>query len=283
MKAIWAFDPFQSNKELDTFGRKIIHSLFDSKDTITAVYVASNAETQLSTAYDVPAEERYSSYPKNIILNKLQKLKMNQVKIDILFNKKISLSSTIQEIVNYSAKENVDMIVIATNSKKTLPKMIFGSFCETLIHSSSCDLLTYHQKTLYKSPKNIFYAHDFSKKGDAGLERIMEYAKKWKAKITVIHIPMFEGDTTYDKFKLKTQKQADEVQKLLMTNKIAGKVIINYELKSVHKTILSAAKKSKADIVAVSAQASKLTAFLGGSVSRQVLRESKIPTLILKV
>lgn len=283
MKVLWAFDPFQKNNELNIFGRKLIHSLFDRKDSIAAVYVASNAEVELSTAFDVPEEERYSTYPKNIISNKLKKLKMEQLKIDVLPSKKISLSSTIKEFVKHTEKQKTDIIVIATNSKELLPRMIFGSFCETLIHSSTSDLLVYHQKTEFKSPKNILYAHDFSKKGDAGLERIMEYAKKWNSMITVIHIPMYEADTTYDKFKIKTQKRAAEIEQLIIKNKVACKMIINYEIKPIHKIILSVASKSKADIVAISAQSSKLTALLGGSVSRQVLREIKIPSLILKV
>lgn len=283
MKILWAFDPFQKNNELNTFGRKIIHSLFDRKDSIAAVYVASNSEVELSMAFDVPEEERFSSYPKKIISNELKKLKMDQLNVEVLPLRKISLSSVIEELVKFTQKQKTDLIVIATNSKKLLPRMVFGSFCETLIHSSTCDILAYHQKTTFKSPKNILYAHDFSKKGDDGLERIMEYAKKWNAMITVVHIPMFDGDTTYDKFKAITQKRAAEVEKLITKNKLACKIVINYEIKPIHKIVLSVATKSKADIVAVSAQANKITALLGGSVSRQILREAKIPSLILKV
>lgn len=283
MKILWAFDPFQKNNELNTFGRKIIHSLFDRKDSISAIYVASNAEVELSMAFDVPEEERFSAYPKKIISNELKKLKMEQLKVEVLPLKKISLSSVIGELVNFTQKQKTDLIVIATNSKKLLPRMVFGSFCETLIHSSTCDLLAYHQKTTFKSPKNILYAHDFSKKGDVGLERVMEYARKWNAMITVVHIPMFDGDTSYDKFKSNTQKRAAEVEKLITKNKLSCKIVINYEVKPIHKIVLSVATKSKADIVAVSAQANKITALLGGSVSRQILREAKIPSLILKV
>ena len=283
MKVLWAFDPFQKNNELNTFGRKIIHSLFDKSDSVAAVYVASNAEVELSTAFNIPEEERYSLYPKNMISNALKKLKMEQLKVDVLTSKKISLSSIIEELVKHTQKQKIDLIVTATNGKKLLPRMVFGSFCETLIHSSKCDLLAYHQKTAFKSPKNILYAHDFSKKGDAGLQRVMDYAKKWNAMITIIHVPMYEGDTTYEKFKVNTQKRATEVEKLITNNKLACKMVINYEIKPIHKIILSAATKYKADIVAVSAQANKITALLGGSVSRQVLRETKIPSLILKI
>lgn len=283
MKVLWTFDPFQKNNELNTFGKKIIHSLFDKSDSLGAVYVASNAESELSLAFNIPEEERYSAYPKNLISSALKKLKMEQLKVDVLISKKISLSSIIEELVKHTQKQKTDLIVTATNNQKLLPKLVFGSFCETLIHSSTCDLLTYHQKTAFKYPKNILYAHDFSKKGDAGLQKIMVYAKKWKAKITIIHVPMFEGDMTYEEHKASTQLFADKVKDLVVSNNLECKMVINYEIKPIYKLVLSAAKKYKTDVVAVSAQASKLTAFLGGSVSRQVLREAKIPSLILKI
>lgn len=283
MKIFWTFDPFQKNDDLNKFGRKIIHSLFDKNDNLNAVYVASNAEVELSTAFNIPEEKRYSLYPKELILKKLKKLKMDQLNVDVLPSRKISLSSNIEALVKHSQEKKADMIVIATNSKALLPRLVLGSFCESLIHSSTCDLLIYHQKTNFKSPKNILYAHDFSKKGDIGLERVITYAKKWNAQITIVHAPMYEADTTYEIFKKNTQKHAAEIEKMVIGNKIVCKTIINYDIKPIHKIVLAAATKSKADIVVMSAQVGKFTAFLGGSVSRQVLREAKIPSLILKV
>lgn len=283
MKVLWAFDPFQKNNELNTFGRKIIQSLFDKKDSVAAVYVASNSEVEISTAFDVPENLRYSTYPKKLILNELKKLKMDQMDVNVLESRKVSLSSIIEVLVKFTEKQKTDLIVIATNSRKLLPRMIFGSFCETLIHASTCDILAYHQKTDFKSLKNILYAHEFSKKGDAGLLRAMEYAKKWNAKLTIVHIPMYEADVTYDKFKANTEKRAAEIEKLVLKNGLSCKIVVNYDIKPIHKIILNVATKTQADVVAMSAEASKLTALLGGSVSRQVLREAKIPSLILKV
>lgn len=283
MKVLWAFDPFQKNNELNLLGRKIIHSLFGKKDSIAAVYVASNAEAELSTAFNIPENQRYSSYPQKIIVKELKKLKMDQIKVDVLTSKKISLSSAIEEVVKHTKKQKTDLIVIATNSKKLLPRMVFGSFCETLIHSSTCDLLIYHQKTNFKGPKNILYAHDFSRKGDAGLLKVMEYAQKWNSMITIVHIPMYEADVSYESFKFNTQKRAREVEAQVIKNNLSCKMIVNYDVKPIHKIILLVASKSKCDIVAMSAMASKFTALIGGSVSRQVLREAKIPSLILKI
>lgn len=119
MKVLWAFDPFQQNTELNTFGRKIIHSLFDKNDSVAAVYVASNAEAELSTAFNIPEEERFGLYPKKLISSALKKLKMEQLSIDVLSSKKISLSSIIEELVKHTQKQKIDLIVTATNGKNS--------------------------------------------------------------------------------------------------------------------------------------------------------------------
>jgi nucleotide-binding universal stress UspA family protein len=287
MKVLWAFDPFQKNQKLNISGKKILETLFNSKkDSIEVAYVASKGEAELTTAFNIPESIRYSLYPKKVINAQLKKLKMRETPIDIISSTKISLSSMIQEFVKYTKDQKIDLVIMASNGKELLPRLIFGSFCETLIHSSECDLLIYHQKTKFTASKNakkILYAHDFTPKGDLGLKRVIEYAKNWNAKITIVHIPMFLSDMTYEEFKAITEKRALEIENNIKKDNCPYEMIINYEVKPVHKIILGVANKMNADLITVSAQSSKFTALLGGSTTRQILRESKIPSLILKV
>lgn len=286
MKVLWAFDPFQKNQKLNIIGKKILDTFFDSsKNSISAVYVASKAEAELTTAFNIPDSIRYSLYPKKVINAQLKKLKMRGLAIDIIPSIKMSLSSMIKEFVKYTKEQKIDLVIMSSNGKDLLPRLILGSFCETLIHSSECDLLIYHQKTKFdpKVTKKILYAHDFTEKGNLGLKRIIEYATDWDVIITIVHIPMFLSDMTYVKFKTITEKRALEIEKIIKKDGRPYEMIINYEVKPVHKIILSMANKMNADLIAVSAQSSKFTALLGGSTTRQILRESKIPSLILKV
>lgn len=286
MKIYWAYDPFQNNKELNLLGKKIIETLFRTKtDNISAIYVASNAEVEIANAFNIPEKLRYSLYPKKIILDQLKKIKMPSVKAEVISSKKISLSSIIKEFVAYIKSQKADLVVIASNSKTLLPRLIYGSFCETLIHSSESDLLIYHQKTKFnlRATKKILYAHDFTNKGDIGLKRVIEYAKKWNATLIIVHVPMFLPSISYDKFKALTEKRAQVVEDMMRKQGVEYEMIINYEIKPIKTIILNVANKLGADIIAMSAQASKITALLGGSITRQILREAKIPSLVLKV
>lgn len=286
MKVLWAFDPFQKNNDLNLLGKKIIEKLFNLKnDSISAVYLASKAEAELTTAFNVSEENRYSLYPKKILLSQLKKLKMDKVKAEVISSTKISLSSIIKEFVKYNKDQKTDLVIIPTNGKTLLPRLIFGSFCETLVHSAECDLLIYHQKTKFdsKSNKKILYAHDFTEKGNAGLKRVIEYAKNWDASLIILHVPMFLSNMSYEKFKTQTEKRALEIENSIKKVDINFEMIVSYDVKPINTIILNVAKKKDASFIAVTAEASKLTALLGGSITRQILRESKLPSLVLKV
>lgn len=285
MKILWAFDPFQKNQKLNLLGKKILNSLMDKKDSITAVYVASKSESELTTAFNIPEGERYTLYPKKIIQSQLLKLQESRIKAHVIPSLKISLSSAVQSLTKYATSQNADLLLISTNSKTLLPRLVFGSFAETLIHASACDLLMYHQKTKFnpKSTRKIAYAHDFTTKGDLGLKRVLEYAKKWNASVLVINVPMFLSNMTYEKFKELNIKRSLEVEEFIKTKNVPYEMVISYEVKTIDEIILGVAYKKNADLIAVSAKASKLTALLGGSITRQIIRETKIPALILKV
>ena len=285
MKVVWTFDPFDKNNELHLIGKKLLISLFNRIDSLEAVYIASNAEVELATAFSIPIEERYTEYPKKLIKNQLKKLSFKNIHVEVVFEKSLSLTATVQKIVNYSKINNIDLIVTATNSKLKLPQFMFGGFAESLVHISKCDLLTYHQKSKVstKAPANIIYAHDFSLKGERGLCRLIEYVNKWGAVLTIVHVAIPDATIGLQVFKNKTKKYGDKLEIYLTEQKVKYNLNIVYKISPIAETLFSISKKINADIIAVTAQSNKLTALLGGSVTRQVLRGSQLPTLVLKV
>ena len=64
MKILWTFNPFDKNGELHKSGVNLLTTLFGKKDSVEAVYVASSAEAELATSFNIPEEKRYYDYPK---------------------------------------------------------------------------------------------------------------------------------------------------------------------------------------------------------------------------
>jgi nucleotide-binding universal stress UspA family protein len=285
MKILWTFDPFEKNVELHNVGENICSHLFGSKDQVKVIYVASNTETMLATAYNIPEKKRYSEFPKKLIKEQLKNLSIKVSSVDVLFERTLSLTSIVKKVVDFTQINDTDMVIIASKSKKDLPHFIFGSFAETFVHLATCDLLIYHQKSQVHSqaPQNIIYAHDFTPKGFLGLERIIEYAKKWKSFLTIVHVPVPVAGVELHEFKKRIQKQASKIEKILEKHNIKGKIYLDYEVKPIAEILVDISVKTNADFISVTAQTKRLATLLGGSVTRQVLRESKLPTIVLKV
>ena len=285
MKILWAFTPFDQNENLHKIGKKIITTLFNKKDSYEVIYVASNAEAELATAFNIPVKDRYLNYPKKLIQAQLKKLSIKKMKVNILSENSISLTATVKKVVTYSKENKTSLIIIATNSKKFLPRAILGSFAETLVHLSVCDLLIFHQKTKLnsKAVENIIYAHDFSPKGTKGLEKVIVYVKKWNSLLTVVHVPIPEIGMELHEFKVNTDKKVLKLENYLKKHKVRYVITLEYKISPISETLISIAGKSKGSIIALTAQTNQLAALLGGSVTRQVLRESILPTLVLKV
>jgi nucleotide-binding universal stress UspA family protein len=285
MKVLWAFDPFAKNKELNSLGKKVVNIFFSRKDILEVLYIASNAEVELATAFNIPLLERYSNYPKKIIKDELKRLSLKKVSIEVIIEKTLSLTSSVKKLVNYSKKNHTDIILVATNEKRVFSRFVLGSFTETLIHLSVCDLLVYHQHSIIRHnvKLNIVYAHDFSLKGQEGLERIVVYAKKWDASITVVHISPFPDFTKEKQWLAKAQKLASKVDIFLNNENIEYIIKIENGVLGTSKTIVDIAAKTEANLIAVCSQSNKLSVLAGGSTTRQLLRESMLPVLILKV
>ena len=285
MKVLWTFNPFDKNNELHMMGKQLLISLFDRNDSLKAVYIASNAEVEIATAFSIPVEERYTYFPKKLIKDQLKKLLIKNIQVEVLFEKSLSLTATVQKLVNFSKINKFDLILTATNNKLKLPQTIFGGFAESLVHNSKCDLLTYHQKTKICTgvPANIVYGHDFSAKGERGLNRLIEYAIKWGAVLTIVHMAIPDGTMNLELFKNRTKKYGEKLEIYLFEKKIKYSLNIIYKISPIVETLFSISNKTNANIIAVTAQSNKLTALLGGSVTRQVLRRSQLPTLVIKV
>lgn len=284
MKILWTFDPFQENKELVHVGKKLLKSYFP-KDDINAVYVASLAENELNYAYDIPKEERYTTYPKSLIQKELKKIGMERVNTAVIPLHSLSLSSITKTLVDYSASNRFDLVVIASNAKAILPRLILGSFAESFIHLSKTDLLVFHQKTQFeaKMPKKILYAHDFSAKSQKGLERVINYAKHWKAHLAILHVNMPTGESDSNKENNVIAKKIQKLSLELKEQNISFDFILLENSRLIEELIIKTAKKIKADVISLTNQADKLDVLLGGSTTRHVLRNAKLPLLILKV
>lgn len=284
MKIIWAYNPFMENKETNITGSKILMKYFP-EDSIEVDYISSNAEAELAYAFDIPPKYRYNMYPKKLIIKQMERYNFKKIKVEVLPSMTLSLTDAVSTLAKHAMDTKADLIVLSTNGKKSNLFQLLGSFAESLIHSSTTDLLLYHQKTkiLTDKPKNILYALDQTPKGLSGLNKVLNYAQNWNATLHVVHIPSPAGEESDEEYEQNVDKRTKRTEKLLLKSTIIYKFSNLYDDAPLERTILDYAKKHKIDIISMAAKSNKLKVLLGGSVTRKVLKDATVPVLILKV
>ncbi|MCX5739145.1 MAG: universal stress protein [Proteobacteria bacterium] len=292
MKVLWAFNPFDVNRKLQQVARTTLKAIAGARDQLEAVYVASPVEIELATAFDVPVEIRFASYPKRLAEEALRKLGFKQMRATVLTQNSLSLTSSVRALAMHAAREKADLTLVASHARNGVSRLFLGSFAETLVHLSKTDLLVFQESThaAKRAPRNLLFAHDLSREGDRGFEKALTYAKRWKCALHVIHVPepaygihFDDQNPQVESYRKRVRKKIAGLESRLKRSRVEGSVVIDMRWAPISELILSQARRVHADLLLVLAKSGRLAGFMGGSVTRQVLRASVVPVLVLKL
>ncbi len=292
MKALWAFEPRgQSQKSIKGMSR-LLENLVKKPRDLSIGYVVTESEIYLYTAYDVPIADRFTSYPKELIMKELKKagVTVEPGQVDIFNHRTISTTPAVDHLLNQARKKKVDLIALHTHNKKGIERLVMGSFAETTVHRSRADLLLAGPNSTFPSRlRNIFFASDFSPKSKRDLGEVLALCKRIGARLTVFHAanPSYrwaidEADRKVQAYRRATDDMAQWIQNEGRKAGVPCSVEINADFDSIPNLTLKAAKKAKADLIILRAKVGPAAALIGGSVTRNILRNSKSPVLVLK-
>ena len=146
------------------------------------------------------------------------------------------------------------------------------------------------------APKNILVPTDFSKYSDAALEKAVDIATQYKAKIHLLHVVTEQVKRCMEDYCLdpqlvkqlekqsvkgakdKLKKEADAI-----ANKKGVEILLEIANGNAVDEIIRAQKAKKADLIVIGSQGQ--TGFLKqllGSVANQVVKNAKGPVLVIK-
>ena len=292
MKTLWAIEPFHQDKKNTKAIYNLIKQLTDKPSNIEAGFIVTRRESELHLAFDIPFEERFSSYPLKILQDKFEKANIDMVKKNIHVVDFDSLSTTkaVDRLLLLAKSRNSDLIALQTQARQGFKRIMLGSFAETAIHRSKIDLLLVNPKANF-SPKikNIFYASDFSPSAKLQLKKVLHLSKRLGARLTVFHAAeliykwsLDESNPKILAYRRKTLKIKNWIEQAGKEARVPCQVILTSEVAPTTELILKNIKKIGADLIVVSAKVGPLAALMGGSITRQIARSSTKPVLILK-
>jgi len=292
MKTLWALEPFHQDKAKIQTMYSLIKQFSPNDQEIDIGFIATRDIQALNLAFDVPVSERYSKFPRRIIVKNLLKAKIPLHEQNIIVNDidTISTTTAVQAFLDLAKKQKSELLAIFTQDKKDFVKFTLGSFAETAMELSPQNLLIVspNVKPISKL-STIFYASDFQEKNKSDILEMLDLSNHLKSKIVIYHhsqeLALLKKDkknTDLLKHKKNLDQFCDWIQDQARLKKAKVKIVLDSNLTSVSESILKAAKKEKAQIIAVTAKTGNLKAMFTGSTTRQVVRASEVPVLVLK-
>lgn len=247
-------------------------------------FIVTRAEPELALAFKIPQNKRYNTYPRKLIKEALASAKIPKKDSSIHVEDFETLSNTaaVDRFLLLAKSRNAKLIALHTHARKGITRLAVGSFAETTIHRSKINLLLVNPATNIAPKVNIILlATDFGIDSKNHLSQVINLCKDRESELVIFHHAKssYAVDLAYRKKvdKTKARYEAD-----CLIAGLEAKVIVNFEPINTVDSILSYVKIVKADLVVVSAKAGKITALMGGSVVRKIIRSSPQPVLVLK-
>lgn len=292
MKTLLALQPFHQDKDALKGLHRIVEQLASKPSDVEVGCVITRAEDELNTAFDVPLEERYTTHPKRLILENLRKIKspISEKAVHVVDYESLSTSQTVDRLLTLAKSRKAELIALFTHGREGFSRFMMGSFAETTIHRSRLDLLIVGPKTKVSGRvKRVFVSTDFDTKSKKQLERVVALCKDLGAELTVFHVAkviykwsLDEASPEVQAYRRRIRAMEEWVALSCSKAKVPCRIIVESQLRSITDLALKHAEKAKADLVVVSAKVGPLAAFLGGSVTRQIVRDGTFPVLVLK-
>ncbi len=292
MKALWAFEPFHQDETRIKSMYKMLSQLTGSPSNVEVGFIATRSESSLNLAFDIPEKEQFSIYPRKLIKQELKKarIKSEDKKIHVVDYETMSNTKAVDRLLRLASDRGADLIGVFTHARKGYLRFAIGSFAETAIHRSKTSLLIFNPQTqVAPKIKNMLFASDFSPTSKKHLKMAVAFCKKLKSNLTVFHHAEVIYKWSLDESNPKTQAYRRKVNQMkswieqeCQRAGISVEVIVASDFKATVDLIFTNMKKKKIDLVAVSAKAGPMVALMGGSITRQIVRSSKVPILVLK-
>ncbi len=300
-RIIWAADPLEDNK----FRSHSIQVLRDLSKrtgaTIEPVYLLSDGLLGLSlpkadlVGHFKPAAER--------ALNRLAKdTKISKLaKSSVLVSVPSSRGAAAEALDRYARSKSADLILVNSHGRSGLRRAVLGSFAETLTLHSKTPVLIAGPKTKHMLKlDHILFPTDFSPASKKAFVRVMEFAEKLGARLTIFYVILNPVEvfvqsgvgllgggfvTTQglvEQSQVRQRKQAAQWAATAMEKGLLADTAFDIDSSSVTQSILEYARKKKPGMIALASESSAVSAAVLGSIGRGVAREAPCPVLFLR-
>jgi nucleotide-binding universal stress UspA family protein len=253
-----------------------------------AIELAQNEETTIIllhsfyvmyTSPEIPMEfivEQSSAIQKDAD-TRLAELSKKTEKYDKIKCETISMEGFIVDsILTLVKKRKIDLVVMGTKGASGIAEMLIGSNTAKVIVKAICPVIAVPEKAKFEGIDKVAYATNYLSSDITMLKKLVEFTKRFKAKIEIIHIADGECQYAYEENLL--EKFSKKVK-----HKITYKAI-SYQLlfgEDVENKLEQYIKKEAINLLALSARKGNLfERIFRGSLTKKLAYHTSIPLIV---
>ncbi|RMF59560.1 MAG: universal stress protein [Calditrichaeota bacterium] len=205
--------------------------------------------------------------------------------------------SPAEEILNFAAREGVDLIVMGTHGRSGLSHFLLGSVAEKVIRHMQCPVITirytHGNGSLPSRLKRVVVPLDFSAYSRQALNHAVALAQQHGAALALLHVieervhPAYyvTGDVSLFKLLPDLRERSIDAMKEFVEKEIPSGVEHTFHVREgkAHQEIVNFAEEQDADLIAIATHGlSGLDYLLLGSTTEKVVRKAKTPVLAVR-
>lgn len=232
-------------------------------------YVYPDVPMQYLTV-QIQSAEQVANNQLKLLCEKVEK--SEKLKCEIINKESLAVDLILETI----EKKKPGLVVMGTKGVSGIKEIFIGSNTGKIVEKAKCPVIVVPEKVSYSPIKNITYATDYNLTDIYALEKLVEIAKLFNSKITLLHVgfELFTHETEDDfmnTFKSKVKKD-------ILYNKIDFKVVYGKDLTDVLEDYI---KYESPDLIAMSATYKNLfDKVFGSSLTKKMAYHTKIPLLV---
>ena len=223
-------------------------------------------------AYRMIEERKKNTYFQLGSFAHLQKSGQHKLTEGLEIHAHVATGVAEEEIVEFSDKNKIDLIVMPTKGEQNLLETMFGSVTTYVASQTTCPILVLPQKALYRPIKEVAYATDFSKENMERGQVAVSVADFFGALLHLVHV--------YQNIPAKTAAVAQLLERLPSTTPLKF-----HELQgdTVQEGVQTFLKNNKIDLLmAYSPPKNFFERLFRMSTTRHLLHQLTCPLMIMR-
>jgi len=307
-KIIWALDAFEADHALLQHAIDTIHGLKQRfpKALVQPVYVFTPGQFSLSseiaTPYSGPWLDQFRPAAEKALATLMKSIPRDWQTLPprVLTQGFSSNFGAVKSLIKFSNQWQADLIVSSSHGRKGLKRLVLGSFSESLVQRSPVPVIVVGPRSrTVRSFERILFPTQFGKLSKDAFRECIGLAKSLQSKVTLFHAlphpfePVFQAgvyllggnwipaENYYSHDLGHHERHVHHWVRYAQRQGVECDQNIQTEARLIATSIVQLAIKYKHSMICMEMQSGPWMSALLGSITKQVLRSSPCPVVVL--